>query len=157
MVVPALQQVASPPDQIEAEAVAALFFPEDRPLAGAAGLLDWRLNGLLTDLITTGKVTGQLGEQLWIQSNGKLRAPWVLLVGGGERRALADADEFRRVMEHLLRVAADSGIRRLVVGVDPDGQIGRERHTGLIEEVWSKLASENLQCLVSFDQSWVKR
>ena len=157
MVVPALQQVASPPDQIEAEAVAALFFPEDRPLAGAAGLLDWRLNGLLTNLIRDGKVSGQFGEQLWLQANGKLRAPWVLLAGGGERQALADADKFRQIMTHLLQVAAASGIRRLVVGVDPDGQLGKEIHAGLIEEVWTHLAPEAMQCLVSFDQSWVKR
>ncbi|HKI51088.1 MAG TPA: M17 family peptidase N-terminal domain-containing protein [Geothermobacteraceae bacterium] len=156
MVVSTLQQVASPPDQIEAEAVAAFFFPEDRPLAGAAGLLDWRLNGFVSGLILDGKAVGEVGEQLWIRSNDKLRAPWVLLVGGGSRSAFADVTGFRKSIGHLLKVAADSGIGRLVIGIDPVMRLGQEQQIDIITSAWEQLGSERLQCLVSFDQSWVK-
>jgi Cytosol aminopeptidase family, N-terminal domain len=156
MVVSTLQQVASPPDQIEAEAVAAFFFPEDRPLSGAAGLLDWRLNGFLTSLIQKEKAVGAVGEQLWIRSNGKLRAPWVLLVGGGSRATLSDLAGFQQIISHLLKVAADSSVGRLIIGIDPAERLGQEQQVDIITTAWEQLGPERLQCLVSFDQSWVK-
>jgi len=155
MVVSTLQQVASPPDQLEAEAVAAFFFPEDRPLAGAAALLDWRLNGFVTRLLLDGKADGQVGEQLWIRSNGKLRAPWVLLVGGGSRAALSEVTDFNRIVSHLLKVAADSGVKRLALGVDPNPRLGHDQQAEIVSAAWEQLGPERLQCLVTFDQSWV--
>lgn len=157
MVVANFQQVASPPDQIEAEAVAAFFYPEDRPLSGAAGLLDWRLNGQLTRLIQQGGTTGRVGEHLWIQADSKLRAPWVLLTGGGSRSRLAKAESFRQLVAGLLEVAQRSGVRRLVVGLDPDPRLGEQMQIQLVQEVWSQLGPDHPQCLVTVDQSWIKR
>jgi Cytosol aminopeptidase family, N-terminal domain len=151
------QQVASPPDQIEAEAVAALFFPEDRPLAGAAGLFDWRLNGFLTNLILVGKAHGSYGEQLWVQANGKLKAPWVLFIGGGKRAELADTGRYRQTMSHLMTIAMRSGVKRLVIGLDPDLQSNQGAALKLVSDAWSDLGPQKPQCLVTFDQSWINR
>jgi hypothetical protein len=155
MALSSLQQVASPPDQIEAEAVAALFFSEDRPLSGAAALLDWRLNGFLTNLILSGKAHGWRGEQLWVQGNGKLKAPWVLFVGGGKRAELTAAEQYRQAVAHLLTVSMHSGIKRLVVGLDPDLQVSPKAELKLVNDAWNELGIQKPQCLVTFDQSWI--
>ena len=53
-----------------------------RPLRGAAGLLDWRLCGRLSQMIRDGRVSGTLREKLLLVTS---RIPWrrVLAVGVG--------------------------------------------------------------------------
>jgi hypothetical protein len=70
------------------EVVAGFFFEDQRPVAGASALLDWRLNGLLHKWLMAGSATGQLGEYIMVSNNGKLQAPWVLFVGGGRLQNL---------------------------------------------------------------------
>jgi hypothetical protein len=54
-----------------------------RPLRGAAGLLDWRLCGRLSQLLRDGRLCGTPGEKLLLATN---RIPWprVLAVGIGD-------------------------------------------------------------------------
>jgi hypothetical protein len=60
-----------------------------RPLRGAAGLLDWRLCGRLSQMIRDGRVTGAPHEKLLLVTN---RVPWrrVLAVGVGLSTAFDD-------------------------------------------------------------------
>ena len=60
-----------------------------RPLRGAAGLLDWRLCGRLSQLLRDGRLTGLAGEKLLLATG---RIPWqrVLAVGVGESTAFDD-------------------------------------------------------------------
>src|SRR6185437_15009634 len=51
---PSLQTV----DTLECEAIAIGLAQDVRPLAGLAGVLDWRLCGRLSDLLRKGVVTG---------------------------------------------------------------------------------------------------
>jgi hypothetical protein len=81
-----LQILDLPADRMKGEAVAVFFFEDDRPLSGPAGLVDWRLNGLLTRLLLEGRAIGRPGEKILVRGNGKLDAPWVLFVGGGDSR-----------------------------------------------------------------------
>lgn len=60
-----------------------------RPLRGAAGLLDWRLCGRLSQMIQDGKLAGTAGEKLLLVTG---RVPWqrVLAVGVGESVAFQE-------------------------------------------------------------------
>lgn len=84
-----VQVVTEAPDRMSGEVVAGFFFEDQRPVDGAAALLDWRLNGLLTNLLVNGSATGRLGEYILAGNNGKLQASWVLFAGGGCLRDLA--------------------------------------------------------------------
>lgn len=84
-----VQVVSEAPDRLSGEVVAGFFFEDQRPLRGAAALLDWRLNGLLTQLLLNGSASGRIGEYILVSNNGKLRASWVLFAGGGCLRDLA--------------------------------------------------------------------
>ena len=45
-----------------ANTILALIPEDERPLRGDAGLVDWRLCGLISKHLRSGYVTGQLGE-----------------------------------------------------------------------------------------------
>lgn len=81
--------VAQAPDRMPGEVVAGFFFEDQRPVDGAAALLDWRLNGLLSRLLLDGSATGRPGEYILVRNNGKLATPWILFAGGGMLQNLA--------------------------------------------------------------------
>jgi hypothetical protein len=57
---------------------------DERPVRGAAGLVDWRLCGRLSELIAGGRFAGHAGERLLLHSD---RLPWraALAMGLGPR------------------------------------------------------------------------
>jgi hypothetical protein len=62
--------------------------PEDeRPLRGDAGLIDWRLCGLISEHLRSGYVTGQLGEAVLLPGDRPLSPARILLVGAGSAAA----------------------------------------------------------------------
>jgi leucyl aminopeptidase len=69
------------------DAVVIPVWSDVRPLRGAAGLLDWRLCGRLSQMIRDGRLSGASGEKL-LHVTGRL--PWkrVLFIG------LGDSSEF---------------------------------------------------------------
>ncbi|MEE3332447.1 MAG: M17 family peptidase N-terminal domain-containing protein [Myxococcota bacterium] len=74
-----------PLERVPSELAVAGVFLEDRPLRGAAGRADWRLCGLLTDLVVEEELNAELGEAVLIGSSGRLAAPALLVVGLGSR------------------------------------------------------------------------
>ncbi len=74
-------------DTLEAEVMVLPFFSDERPLVGAAGLVDWRLCGTLSRKLMTGYLDGHFGEKSWIASPARLRAGSLLLLGLGASAA----------------------------------------------------------------------
>ncbi len=72
-----------PIEKAAVELVVATFFENDRPLRGEAGRVDWRLCGMLSDLLARGALRGSGGEAALIPTFGRLRAPRVLVLGLG--------------------------------------------------------------------------
>jgi leucyl aminopeptidase len=73
-----------------------------RPLRGATGLLDWRLNGKLSNWLKSGRLDGSPGETMLFQTD---RLVWerVLTVGIGERAAFGES-ELRASLSTALEV-----------------------------------------------------
>ena len=78
-----------------------------RPLRGAAGLLDWRLCGRLSQMIRDGRVSGAPQEKLLLVTS---RVPWrrVLAVGVGVSTAF-DEDAFRSTIDCSLQALRGIG------------------------------------------------
>lgn len=72
-----------PVDEIPGNIALATFFEDIRPLKGATSLIDWRLNGRLSDLILGGRVGGNFAECLIMPSQGRLQAREILMFGLG--------------------------------------------------------------------------
>jgi hypothetical protein len=101
-----------PLDGIEAELVVAGFFVQDRPLRGGAGRVDWRLCGMISELLASGKVSAERGSAMLIAAPGAFKAPRILLLGMGDRAdfALTAAqDVMRKAMERCIAL----GVRRI--------------------------------------------
>ena len=73
----------APIEKVPVELAVVTFFENDRPLRGEAGRVDWRLCGMLSDLLARGALRGASGEAALIPTFGHLRAPRVLVLGLG--------------------------------------------------------------------------
>lgn len=135
-----------PADRMEGEALATLFFEDDRPVRGPASLLDWRLSGRLTDLLRSGQVAGRIGEKIVTHTNGKLGPTWILFAGGGTWRDLAPAG-YRDVIRHLLETCRQAGFTRVALALAPLDGMGTEETERLVADALA--AVQGIECLLS--------
>ena len=113
-----------PLQRVEADLAVAGFFADERPLRGTAGIADWRLCGLISELLEQGRLRGELGEVILVPSGGRLRTPRVLLVGlGGQSDFEAQRlSQISSLSGDAVRRARQMGVRTLALappGVDP--------------------------------------
>ena len=88
-------------DVQECDVLVTGFFRNERPLAGTTGLIDWRLNGMLSRLLVEKKLTGEWKETTLIPSQGRVIPRMILLLGLGEVREYSYL-RVREVSAHLL-------------------------------------------------------
>lgn len=88
-------------DVQECDVLVTGFFRDERPLAGSTGLIDWRLNGMLSRLLIENKLTGEWKETTLIPSQGRVMPRIILLLGLGETRAYSYL-RVRELSAHLL-------------------------------------------------------
>jgi len=139
-----------PPDRMEGEVATVFFFEDDRPLHGAASLLDWRLNGKLTELLVAGKVTGRLGDTVIMQNNGKLDVDWALFIGGGTRQRLSRA-VWERLIKKGLKICEKAGFDRIAFCLDSQENVSASEIKELANQLVSEHKSSSFDCLFSFD------
>lgn len=84
-------------------------FKSDRPLRGAAGLVDWRLCGKLSRLLKAQKATGDAGETMMLPPGKRLRFKRLLWFGLGEAKGYSD-DRFKQDMGWITEVVAKANI-----------------------------------------------
>jgi len=143
-------------DRFEGEVVAAFFFADERPLDGPQALLDWRLNGLLTQMLLENSARGDIGEHVLVRSNGKVAAEWVLFLGGGERHQLGP-EEVRRLLDHLFSVCHRAGFGRVALGLGlPEGMTASSLQ-GVVRSSLQAASPAGLECLLGItdDKSWL--
>ncbi len=113
-------------DSLPGEAVVALYFMDQLPLVGPAALLDWRMDGQLTRMLLDGQVKGKAGEHVVLENNGKLKADWVLFVGGGKWQGLC-AETYASLVKHMVEVARQAGFKNtslcLALHEDADAEV----------------------------------
>jgi hypothetical protein len=71
-------------DAQECDVLVTGFFKDERPLKGSSGWVDWRLNGMLSQFLVKGKLTGDWKERTLIPSQGRVMSRMILLFGLGE-------------------------------------------------------------------------
>jgi len=74
---------ALPIDEVPGQVTLATFFEDVRPLKGSTSLIDWRLNGRLSDLIVKGHISGHYKEALIMPAQGRLATKDIFLFGLG--------------------------------------------------------------------------
>ena len=74
-----------PIDEVPGQVAIAPVFEDVRPLKGSTSLVDWRLNGRLSDLILKGRLNGEFTEFLIMPAQGRIAAREILVFGLGEK------------------------------------------------------------------------
>ena len=87
--------VTEPFERVQADVAIAGFFPNERPLRGAAGRADWRLCGLPSDLLADGRLRETSGAALLMPGSGRMAAHQVLLLALGDVGGLVQPDAAR--------------------------------------------------------------
>lgn len=109
----------------EADSLVVTFFSDERPLRGAAGLVDWRLGGWLSKLLKGGKLAGGASETTMIPpAKGRLSFSRILLFGLGGSAGF-DEGRYKAAIGRIREVLSKAGVTRYAL--QPPG-----RATGLI-------------------------
>lgn len=80
-----IEQSTLQPDRVDAATLVIGVFLDERPLRGAAGLVDWRMNGYLSRLLLARRLSGDANESTLVATQGRIRSGAVVLVGLGAR------------------------------------------------------------------------
>jgi hypothetical protein len=89
-------------DQITAEAIVLTFFHDERPLQGSTGLIDWKLNGKLSQFIVDEYIKGFFGETILLPSDtSTMKCQKIFLIGLGERKDYNIA-RFMKISNYLI-------------------------------------------------------
>lgn len=70
-------------DALQSEILVLPYCSDERPLRGAAGLVDWRLCGALSRKLMAGYLGGRFGDKALLASPGKIKMDGLLLIGLG--------------------------------------------------------------------------
>jgi hypothetical protein len=84
-------------DQLLYDFISFSIFEDERPLKGIGGLIDWRLNGMLSRLLITKKLEGKRGEKLLIPLFKRMSFKALLVFGLG-KKMFFDEDIFTSVL-----------------------------------------------------------
>ena len=71
------------PDALNRDTLILGFFSDERPPRGYCGLVDWRLNGMISTEIARGRVSGDFMEKLLYAFPKRIRISRILLFGLG--------------------------------------------------------------------------
>ena len=77
-------------DDQECDLLVTGFFKDERPLKESTGWIDWRLNGMLSQLLIEKRLTGEWEEATLIPSQGRILPKMILLLGLGEVKKYSD-------------------------------------------------------------------
>ncbi len=141
-------------DVQECEVLALGFFEDERPLKGATGWVDWRLNGKLSRFCIDGKLTGAWKEATLIPSEGRMSPRMILLLGLGKTRdyGILRVRELSSNLWHVLqKMRAPSACVSLPCGEGYSVDCGKLL-TVFLEE-GAHRADEELH---GFDEEWIK-
>ncbi len=98
-------------------------FSDVRPLRGAAGTLDWKLDGSLSRLVRGGCITGDWGEKVLLWPAEGIDAGGILLVGLGEQ-GLFDTERIRQAARLMMEAASRLRVQGLCLSLPGEGLEG---------------------------------
>lgn len=75
-------------DVLDHEGLVLGFFSDERPPRGYCGLVDWRLNGVISTKMAKGKITGVFMEKVLIAPYQRIPSSKILLFGLGKSTEL---------------------------------------------------------------------
>ncbi|EKD50927.1 MAG: hypothetical protein ACD_62C00395G0017 [uncultured bacterium] len=88
-------------DKIPSEIVVLMLYENDIPFKGILGVLDWRINGRLSEFFKREKFRGKAKELLLIPSESRFKSQEMLVMGLGKKE-LFEKDHISQVLDYFL-------------------------------------------------------
>lgn len=141
-------------DVQECDVLVGGFFRDERPLKGSSGWMDWRLNGALSRFLIEKRLTGDWRETLLIPSQGRIRAPMILVFGLGKVREYSYL-RLREIFPSLLETVHKLKSLSICLSLPYEDDSGVD--CGKLVEVLIESVADSLDLdQYSFDQDWIK-
>jgi len=142
-------------DVQECDVLVTGFFSDERPLRGSTGLIDWRLNGMVSRLLTEKKLTGAWKEATLIPSQGRVMSRMILLLGLGEVREYSYL-RVRELSPHLLETLKKLDVLDVCLSFPYEERYNVD--CGKLAEVLIEGIADCLDLSgYSFNGEWIKR
>ena len=138
-----------PADKLDGEVIVSFIFEDQKPVRGAAALLDWRLRGLLTRNLLDGFICGEMGQRLMVLSDHRVSADWVMFLGGGGSQSL-DTRKMESLARQALETVYRAGFRRVAMALIPPAKESQEFLQGAIERLLADASLTGMECLLTF-------
>lgn len=110
-------------ERARADVAAVPFFAGEKPLRGGVGRADWRLCGKLSDLVASGRLSGEPGQAALLATFGGLKVPLLLVLGAGPREEF-DVVRFRQLTREAVARALALRAQALALPFPEDGAGG---------------------------------
>jgi len=105
-------------DRIETEVVILPFFSDERPLKGAAGLIDWRMRGRISRLINEGKISGDKGESTLLLPEYRISAKKILMTGLGDSSRMNER-ELKEAGSKIIEQMVHINVKNFTIALPP--------------------------------------
>lgn len=97
-------------DTMGCEALVAPLYEDQRPPKAVAGLVDWRMCGMLSKLVMRGRVTGSEGELLLVPPRPRMPFDKIFVYGAGSAGCASRAS-FTSLVGFMLNTLAAAHVR----------------------------------------------
>jgi len=125
-------------DNLSSDTLVIGIHQDIRPLKGAAGFVDWRLCGELSNLIRNQSFRGDAGEVILISGRGRLPAVRVFLVGWGDSKSSSLSLQTR--CQQMSVLAQNAGCNQVAVALpEPCNDFFKEAQLLLCKQLGKKL------------------
>jgi hypothetical protein len=142
-------------DAQECDVLVAGFFSDERPLKGSSGWIDWRFNGMLSQLLKEKKLTGDWREATLIPSQERILPRMILLLGLGEVKNYG-YPRLRKLSSYLLDTLRKLGWLKICLSF-PCGESYHLDCRKLVESLIEGIADGLEQQGPFLEEGWIRR
>ena len=142
-------------DAQECDILVAGFFGDERPLKGSSGWIDWRFNGMLSQLLMEDKLTGDWMETTLIPSRERILPKMILLLGLGEVKRYSYL-RLRKLSSYLLNTLRKLGWLNVCLSF-PYGESYHVECRKMVESLIEAIADGLEQHEPIFEEGWIRR
>ena len=131
------------------------FFRDERPLKGSSGWIDWRFNGMLSQLLTENKLTGEWKEATLMPSQERILPRMILLVGLGEVKRYS-SNRLRELSPYLLETLRKLGWLNVCLSF-PYGDSYHVDCRKIVESLIEGIANDLGYRETLFEEGWTRK
>jgi hypothetical protein len=142
-------------DTQECDVLVVGFFSDERPLKGSSGWVDWRFNGMLSQLLMESKVTGDWMETTLMPSQERILPRMVLLLGLGEVERYGYL-RLRELSPHLLKTLRKLGWTNICLSF-PCGESYHVDCRRIMESLIEGISDGLKQEEPFLEEGWIRR